>query len=385
MFSQYKGTSITIPSSVTSIESYAFAHCDSLTSITIPDSVTSIGYNAFYNCSNLTSIIIGSDVTSIESYAFAHCDSLTSITIPNSVTSIGDNAFSGCSSLINVYYKGDIEDWCNIYFSDDASNPMFYADNLYINEKLLEGELVISSSVTNIGQYAFYSCDSLTSITISDSVTSIENYAFAHCDSLTSITIPNSVTSIENYAFAYCDSLIIYCEASSEPSGWDYYWNRDWDYSQLPVVWDCNNNDIASNGYIYTIIDGIRYALKDKTAMVTKQPYTISDYIIIPSSVTYKENIYSVTSIEDRAFSGCSNLTSIEIPSSVTSIEDRAFFKCTSLTRAVFNNPDNWEISSSSSFSNPFTYTISSSDLSNSYTAAKYLTSTYSAYYWRRG
>ena len=100
------------------------------------------------------------------------------------------------------------------------------------------------------------------------------------------------------------------------------------------------------------------------------------------TSITIPEG---VASIGEKAFYNCTSLTSIEIPSSVTSIEDRAFFKCTSLTRAVFNNPDNWEISSSSSFSNPFTYTISSSDLSNSYTAAKYLTSTYSAYYWRRG
>ena len=71
--------SITIPVSVTSIESSAFSDCSSLTSITIPNSVTSISQGMFYACS-----------------------SLTSITIPNSVTSIGTGAFRGCSSLNEI-------------------------------------------------------------------------------------------------------------------------------------------------------------------------------------------------------------------------------------------------------------------------------------------
>ena len=72
------------------------------TSITIPSSVTSIGSYAFYNCSSLTSITIPSSVTSIGSYAFYNCSSLTSITIPNSVTSIGRDAFGYCSNLKTI-------------------------------------------------------------------------------------------------------------------------------------------------------------------------------------------------------------------------------------------------------------------------------------------
>ena len=68
-------------------------------------------------------------------------------------------------------------------------------------------------------------------------VTSIGDYAFSDCDSLESIQISNGVTSIGDYAFDDCDLLTIYCEATSKPSGWDYWWNCWWDYSLCPVVW----------------------------------------------------------------------------------------------------------------------------------------------------
>jgi hypothetical protein len=77
--------------------------CTSLTSVTIPESVTSIGSSAFAACSSLTSITIGNGVTSIGGSAFSGCTSLTSITIGNGVTSIGEWAFRNCNSLKDFY------------------------------------------------------------------------------------------------------------------------------------------------------------------------------------------------------------------------------------------------------------------------------------------
>ena len=103
-FSDCSGlTSLTIPSSVTSIGEYAFYGCSGLTSLTIPSNVTSIGESAFHGCSGLTSLTIPSSVTSIGYCAFLGCSGLTSFTIPSSVTSIGWGAFCGCSGLTSIY------------------------------------------------------------------------------------------------------------------------------------------------------------------------------------------------------------------------------------------------------------------------------------------
>jgi hypothetical protein len=100
------GTSYAIPSSVTNIADYAFAHCTSLTSVTIGSNVTAIREYAFQQCSRLTSVTIPTSVTSIGKYAFCLCTSLTNVTIPGSVTSIGSWAFVDCQNL-DLYFQGN--------------------------------------------------------------------------------------------------------------------------------------------------------------------------------------------------------------------------------------------------------------------------------------
>ncbi len=258
----YKLKSVTIGNSVTSIGRSAFSVCFSLTSIKvdndnaaykdidgnlyskdgktliqyaigknatkfiIPNSVTSIGDYAFDGCS-MTSITIPDSVTFIGDSAFTNCSSLTSITIPDSVTSIGKYAFEYCSNLTSVYIT-DIAAWCKISFGYSTANPLYYAENLYLNNELVT-ELIIPDSVTSIGDYAFYGCSSLTNVTIPDGVTTIGDCAFCHCSSLTSVTIPYSVKTIGSYAFWYCASLtsIKYRGTSSQWSAInkDYNWN----------------------------------------------------------------------------------------------------------------------------------------------------------------
>lgn len=109
-----KVTQVKFEGSVTSIGSYAFLNCPSLTSITIPDSVVSIGAFAFCNCSNLENVVMPNDsnssLKSIGANAFYQCKKLKSITIPSSVISIGRCAFDVTfnQNPLKVYFPAEL-------------------------------------------------------------------------------------------------------------------------------------------------------------------------------------------------------------------------------------------------------------------------------------
>ena len=138
---------------------------------TIPDSVTSIGDSALSYCTSLTSIVIPDSVTAIGYGAFNRCIALTSITIPDSVTSIGDHAFSECWELMSVEVPNSVTS---------------IGENTFRNGHKLTS-IVIPDSVTSIGMEAFYSCWGLTSIVIGGAVATIEEKAFDRCSSLTNV------------------------------------------------------------------------------------------------------------------------------------------------------------------------------------------------------
>ena len=168
-------------------------------------------------CSSLTSIEIPNSVTSIGNSAFIYCSSLTSITIGNSVTTIGRNAFYRCDGLTEVHIN-DIAAWCNIDFEDAQTNPLYNAQNLYLDGNKVT-DVIIPNSVTSIGDYAFIEYTDLKSVTIPNSVTSIGNRAFYGCEGLTSITIGSSVKTIGSSVFSNCYYITdIYCYAAIVPS-----------------------------------------------------------------------------------------------------------------------------------------------------------------------
>ena len=173
--------------------------------------------------------------------------------------------------------------------------------------------------VTSIGEGAFFGCHSLTSVTIPNSVTSIGDEAFLGCHSLSSVTIPNSVTSIGKDAFWACESLASVTIPNSVTSiGKDAFFGC---HSLSSVNVDASNKNYASvNGVLYN---------KNKTELIRYPEGKTASSFIIPNSVT---------SISEKAFDDCENLTSVTIPNSVTSIGDKAFFGCENLTSVTIPN-----------------------------------------------
>ena len=319
--------SATIKDGVTNIGPGVFRYCNNLKSVKIPSSVTSIDHEAFYECSSLESVEISEGVTRIDDKAFYECSSLASIEIPSGVENIGSSAFRNCSSLTSI---------------------------------------AIPSSVTSIWGYVFSGCSSLASITVAEenavfhsegncliatesktlvagcknskipddgSVTSISGDAFYDCSSLESINIPSSVTSIETNAFFGCNNLAFITVAEGNTI-YHSEGNCLIATESKTLVIGCKNSVIPADGSVTNIG---RYAFSGCSGLTSlKIPSgvtSIGDYAFYGcNSLTSIEIPSGVTSIGNSAFSGCSSLTSIEIPSGVTSIGNSAFSGCRSLT-----------------------------------------------------
>ena len=318
---------------------------ENIKNIIIESGVTDIGDAVFFNC-KIQSITIPDTVTRIGNYAFIGFKK-SEITLPNSVISIAYSAFNisvegNISYLKKINYNGTVTQWNSVVYSNKDHHIIKCTDGIIGNGNTvtidnfscninndytaqIEGggteNLIIPETVSYEG-YSFR-------------VTSIGRSAFNGCTSLTNVTIPNSVTSIGDYAFEKCTNLTR-VNYSGTVSQWKTIKIGSYNEKLRNAIIICTD-DVIGNGNTVTI-DNLKYKINnDYTAQIVGRTDTLGN-LIIPEPVWYEGHTFTVTSIVNNAFSGCSSLTSVTIPNSVESIGDNAFQNCSSLTSATIGN-----------------------------------------------
>ena len=316
-----------------------------ITEIEVPSTVTKIKKYAFYKNTALTSITIGTGVTSIGSYAFNGCSNLTTIKFgkstdePCNVDTIMDNVFTSCIKVNKVYCYGGIEKWLAIKFCNNANGTpygastqttkYFYLDGSSKTTVDISGTQVkpyafykspvstvnIGASVQTIGTYAFYG-SKLTNLNFTNDseLTRIGANAFASCTSLKTPTLPTSLERIDGNAFNGCTStnfksITIPVNVTVCGDG---------------VFTGCSNlNSVVWNAANCTTYDGTNPYKSNYGPFynTTLKPqitfFTFGDAVeVIPMFCCYN----------------MTNLSSVTIPASVTSIGEKAFSGCTGLS-----------------------------------------------------
>ena len=185
-------TSIKLPNSLIKIKDDAFNSMDTLKSLVIDGgapNLNELGERSFSGCSNIEELdLSNSKLTSIPEGAFAYCKNLKTIKLPSTITSIGDEAFYNCQSLTNI----EGLDKCNLKSIGSAA---------FSNCKALENLDFSQSTFTDVPSKAFNGCSTLAKITLPDTLTTIGGYAFYACYGIPQLDLSNTaLTTLENYA-----------------------------------------------------------------------------------------------------------------------------------------------------------------------------------------
>lgn len=333
------------------IEEGAFSNIDSLESINITTNGI-IGDYAFANNKNLTSISI--NVSEVGKYCFANCVALNNINIQN-IELIDNNAFQGCIAIeeINLPTLKTIGDYA-------------FADCINLKQ-------IAFDSLEKIGAYAFASTteesgNALEEVTFNDNLQSIGDNAFYLSSSLTKFVSGNGLTEIGAYAFASCEKLIEVITTSTITSILEETFSDDYNLETVNIdgieyvedfaFYNCNNlQNIAlenvkeigvqafNNCYGLTKLDLPNLVIADAGAFM--------------NAINIKEiNIPVIEQIAEQAFSLLA-VEEIKLPSTLKYVATSAFFNNANQTKFTdVNGNDTCTINDYALIDNGVLYTV---------------------------
>lgn len=254
------------------------------------------------------------------------------------------------AKIDGIYYNFSEKEATVTYYLLSSSNRSGYGGSINIPETVMYSGKTYR--VTSIGEYAFYYCSNLKSVTIPNSVTSLGQYsfrgcsdlatinipnsvksigigAFYSCSGLTSVNIPNSVTSLSRSVFAYCSGLTTVTIGNGLKSIGEDTFSGCTNLTSVTF-----GNSVETIGYysFYRCSNLTSITIPNNVISIDEGAFYSCSGL---SSVTIGNN---VTSIGRDAFRGCSSLKSVTIPNSVTSIGSLAFYNCSGLASVTIGN-----------------------------------------------
>ena len=166
--------SFTFGEGVERIPAFLCRGLEAIDEITLPEGATYIGAEAFSGCSGVTVVNLGNSLTNIGSKAFYGCG-LSTVSIPMSLTSIGAEAFGDCVRLKSVIWDArNCSDFATSF--PETVTAFTFGKNVRLipsgicQDMALIDSISIPSTVTHIGDFAFYGCDGLERIISSASI-----------------------------------------------------------------------------------------------------------------------------------------------------------------------------------------------------------------------
>ena len=300
--------------------------------------VTVIGWDSFRQCQILRSVTIPEGITGIHSHTFFDCNNLESVHLPKSMRAFHGSCFASCNSLKEVTVDPDNPWFCSVdgvVYTKDRKELVFYPPGKDDEE-----------------------------FVIPEGCSVIDRYAFAYCENLKRIVITSTVTDISYESILFCKGLegVLVDEGNAIYSsiGGNLYSKDGEIFFRLCV---------STENYVLTLPEGV-VEIENGAAYYSQNLTAIN----LPKSLL---------SIGDSAFLNCDQLTVVTIPEKVTYIGDNAFSGCEQLSAAVFEQASGWRVEpQGGKFVS--TKTLDRTKLTDSETAAEYLSKTYRGWKWRR-
>ena len=289
----------------------------------------SSNYNDF-----IERIVFKSGITYIGRWTFNSAgkySKLKSVTIPSTVTKIGSYAFNFSSTMEEVHIT-DLAKWCNIEFENDYANPLGGRD-LYVNDQLVK-DLVIPSSVSKIGAYAFKGCRSIQTVDIGKNVKEIGAYAFNSCFNLGKLVFRGNAPTMGDHMLTLST---VYAYYPGNNNTWTSDVMQDYGGQTTWVPYDPAKDEVTSDDFPRKYIN---WSYDEATKTLTLSGYgetaNYGTYSPPPWSEYKKQFVHlvveeGITGLGKSSFSSCSVLEDVSLPSTLETLASNAFASCPSL------------------------------------------------------